>query len=453
MYPLLLCTYLLVALIDSSPVKTNGMYFQPVQQILIADQFIETQIFLPFPEFLPELDKKIKNISVLITQLRMTDNIACKYERTNVPEINGIAETWLLEHVTTEYTNARMDLDTVRLELQHMMDGNHMTSTARAKRIAPLLAAGATAALFGLGIGIGTKLNCGLRGIFGACPNLAAENKLNIKKSIMEINHIQDTVMEIEQNTNNKMFLVASHLSQISKSQKQLADTQEHNWNTVQKHLDILHKNTVEFGDCQQSLFMRTKILHQSIAISNVLNSMLTTIKQFRASVYAYRMSTLASFAVAVDHFIPLSLVPTQHLATVLQAVAQQPHVRNAKLQLAMPITEILSYYETKILTAVHTNELGLMLVVAVPMTRQPVAMTVYRGHHIPMPLNDSMNAITWNIETEYIAVAKDTEEIVLMTHKQLKRCIGSQSMAICYEIFPTLSTKHTCTSRRTKLH
>ena len=72
----------------------------------------------------------------------MTDNIACKYARTNVSEVNGIAETWLLEHVTTECTNARIDLDTVRLELQHMMDGNHMTSTARAKRIAPLLAAG-----------------------------------------------------------------------------------------------------------------------------------------------------------------------------------------------------------------------------------------------------------------------------------------------------------------------
>ena len=413
---------------------------------MIAEQFIEAQIFLPFPDFLPDMDTKIHNISELLSKLRMTDNVACPFDRTNASSIDGIAETWLLKHVKSEYEQARIDLTEIRTELQHLMREPKGTNSTRTKRfVAPLLAAGATAALFGLGIGIGTRLECGLKGIFGSCPDMTKENKLNIKKSIAEINNIQDVVTEVMHNTSHKMFLIASHLSQIIKSQKQMASIQSQNWNVIQEHLNTIDASTVKFGDCQQSLFMRTKILHQAMGISNVLGSMLTTIKSFRTAIYAYRMNTLAAFAVAVDHFIPLSLVPKQHLSTVLAAVAQHKRATDSKLQLAIPISEILSYYETKILTAVRTNELGLLLVIAVPMTRRPVAMTVYHGHHIPMPMNDSTNAITWKLETEYIAVDSHKNEIALMTHNQLKRCIGSQSLALCYEVLPTITTRHTC--------
>ena len=412
---------------------------------MIAEKFVEAQIFLPFPEFLPELDKQIHNISKLIGQLRMNRNVGCTFGKTNATDLNGIAESWLLKHVIAEYDHARADLTEIRLEMHDLMREPRGTNPTRTKRVVTLLAAGATAALFGLGIGIGTRLNCGLKGIFGSCPDMTKENKVNIKKSISHINKLQDSVMEIQQNTSNKMFLVASHLSQITKSQQQFENTQAQNWRTIQEHLDIIHQNTVEWGDCQQSLFMRTKILHQALGLSNILGSMLTTIKTYRTALYAYRLNTLAAFAVAVDHFIPLSLVPKKHLVAVLTSVAQEQEHRGSRMQLAIPISEILGYYETKILTAVRTNELGLLLVIAVPMTRQPVAMIVYRGHHIPMPLNDSDTALKWNLETEYIAVTDTNNEMALMTHHQLKRCIGSQSLALCYEVMPTITTRHTC--------
>ena len=421
------------------------MLFQPVQQIMIAEKFVEAQIFLPFPEFLPEFDKQIHNVSKLIGQLRMNRNVGCTFGKTNATDLNGIAESWLLKHVIAEYGHARADLTEIRLEMKDLMREPKGTNPTRTKRIVPLLAAGATAAIFGLGIGIGTRLNCGLKGIFGSCPDMTKQYKANLKKSISHINTLQDSVMELQKNTSTKMFLVASHLSQIQKSQSQFENTQAQNWRTIQEHLDIIHRNTVEWGDCQQSLFMRTKILHQALGISNVLGSMLTTIKTYRTALYAYRLNTLAAFAVAVDHFIPLSLVPKKHLVAVLTSVAQEQEHRESRMQLAIPISEILGYYETKILTAVRTNELGLLLVIAVPMARHPVAMIVYRGHHIPMPLNNSNNALKWNLETEYIAVTDTNDEIALMTHHQLKRCIGSQSLALCYEVMPTITTRHTC--------
>ena len=251
--------------------------------------------------------------------------------------------------------------------------------------------------------------------------------------------------MEVTQNTSSKMFLVASHLSEVVKSQKQLTATQAHNWKIVEQHLNILDDSTNVFNDCQQSLYIRTKILHQSIALSNVLSSTLTTIKTFRASIQSYKMNTLASFSAAIDRFIPLAWVPKQHLEAVLVSVEQHETAQNSSLHLAIPRSEILSYYETKILTAVRTNELGLMLVIAVPLSKRPVAMTVYRGHHVPMPMPNSTRAIRWKTETEYIAVARDRNEIALLTSQQLQNCIGSQSLAICYEVFPTITTRKTC--------
>ena len=73
---------------------------------MIAEQFIEAQIFLPFPDFLPDMDTKIHNISELLGKLRMTDNVACAFDRTNASSVDGIAEAWLLKHVISEYDQA-----------------------------------------------------------------------------------------------------------------------------------------------------------------------------------------------------------------------------------------------------------------------------------------------------------------------------------------------------------
>ena len=158
------------------------MFFEPVQQILIADQFAEVRILLPFPEFLPKLDEKIANVSMLIRKLRMTDNLRCNFDNDNASQVDGIAETWLLSNVKSEYDAARADLAAVRSDLQFLMREPPGTMSTRDKRFTPVFAAGAAAAVFGLGLGIGSKLDCGIKGIFGSCPDMSKENKANIRK-------------------------------------------------------------------------------------------------------------------------------------------------------------------------------------------------------------------------------------------------------------------------------
>ena len=429
--------------------QLNGILFQPVQHILVADQFAEVQIFLPFPSALPPLTDRIQVLATQIDNLARVENHGCKFFSHNESLPDANIESWLLSRVQLEYETAQQDFHSVQQEIGTLMRESPTLSdptSFRSKRVAtPLLAVGATAALFGLGVGIGSSLNCGIRGIFGSCPDLPEENKNRIKQSIQKINNISATLLEVETSTNHKMFLVTSTLHQIVDSQKQFAAIQNENWQAMHTLVKHLQQYTRESTDCQLSIFMRTKILHQSLAIGNSLHAIFASLVQYRSALAIYRSTVLASFAGAVDNFIPLPLVPKQHLETILIGVEAQQKALDTRLHLAIPHAEILTYYESKILTAVRTNELGILLVVAIPLAKTPVLMTVHQAHLIPMPTPNSSIALNWETEAQFLAVADSRTEIALLTSDQLAHCIGSKSMSICYEMFPTDRSRHTC--------
>ena len=414
---------------------------------MIADQFAEVQIFLPFPANLTALDSRLQNITEKIERLTAIENHWCMFF-PNDTIADAKTETWLLEKVKAEHDAAKAELVDVKLNIAKLMRNSGTSSepsNTREKRITPMLTVGATAALFGLGFGIGTTIECGLKGIFGACPDLAEENKVNIKKSIQKINNLSNAIIEVETNTNNKMFLVTSTLKQIMDRQEHFEAAQETNWRTLDEQLEIIQNYTHRSTECMLSIYMRVKILHQSMAIDNALQTILTSLTQYRAALALYRTTVHASFAVAVNNLIPLPLVPKEHLTEILEAVQQQQQTLNTRLQLAIPPAEILTYYESRILTAIRTNELGLLMVIAVPLAKNPIVMTVYQAHTIPMPTENSTTAIEWKTEAKYIAVAETRNEIALLTDEQLKYCLGSQSMSICYHSFSTDTSRHTC--------
>ena len=428
--------------------QLHGMLFQPIQHILVADQFAQVQLFLPFPQKLPPLTERIQVLTEKIDNLAHIENRGCAFFSTNESLPDAEIETWLLTRVKAEHSAAKADSENIRLELGNLMRESPTSSVptnSRNKRFPPLMAVGATAALFGLGVGIGSSLNCGIRGIFGSCPDLPEENKVQIKESIRKINNISATLLEVETDANNKMFLVTSTLHQIVDTQEQFSKIQNANWKTMNALIDHMQQFTRKSTDCQLSIFMRTKILHQTMAIGNTLHAIFASLVQYRSALAIYRASVLASFAGIVDNFIPIQLLPKHHLADVLQNVESQQQKLDTRLHLAIPSAEILTYYESKILTAVRTNELGIMLVIAVPLAKSPVIMTVYQAHTIPMPTPNSTIALKWDTEATYLAVTDSRTEVALLTREQLAHCIGSKSMAICYEMFPTDRSRHTC--------
>ena len=123
-----------------------------------------------------------------------------------------------------------------------------------------------------------------------------------------------------------------------------------------------------------------------------------------------------------------MSLVPRQQLLEILTMVHLQQNGLQDRLSLAVPIQDILSYYETKLVTQVEAIESGLILTLAIPMASKSTVMNLLHAIPIPMPDGDTGKALVWRLEAKYMAVSDDGE-LAFIDDKELENCIGPKNM------------------------
>ena len=91
-----------------------------------------------------------------------------------------------------------------------------------------------------------------------------------------------------------------------------------------------------------------------------------------------------------------MSLVPRDSLIKILEDVSKmQSHARD-QLSLAIPMDEILSYYEAQHLTDVVTIKEGLLMKIAIPLASRQTSFTVFHAIPVPMPQYEKDKAIMW---------------------------------------------------------
>ena len=73
--------------------------------------------------------------------------------------------------------------------------------------------------------------------------------------------------------------------------------------------------------------------------------------------------------------------------------------------------------------------------------------MTTYQALPFPIPQMDDVEAIQWEIESEYMAVSEDGRELALISRNQLDMCIGSSRYSICHEGLATEGVQPSCVS------
>ena len=74
----------------------------------------------------------------------------------------------------------------------------------------------------------------------------------------------------------------------------------------------------------------------------------------YRVAIYSYKLTILNSVMLMVNKLIPMALLPRSDLEEVLRDVNHWQSDTNERLSLAIPITQILTYYETKIFKCRH---------------------------------------------------------------------------------------------------
>ena len=81
-----------------------------------------------------------------------------------------------------------------------------------------------------------------------------------------------------------------------------------------------------------------------------------------------------------------MSLVPREALLTVSDDVASEQWRKSVRLSLAIPIVEIIAYYELQLLRDIFVVEQGLIMRIAYPLAPKDSAFTVFRAFALPIP-------------------------------------------------------------------
>ena len=146
-----------------------------------------------------------------------------------------------------------------------------------------------------------------------------------------------------------------------------------------------------------------------------------------------------------LNQYLPMSLVPRQPLLTILENVAAEQSRSKDRRSLAIPMDEIISYYDSRLLRDVTTVDQGLVMRIAIPLASKQTAFTVFRSIAVPMPQLEPNLAIKWKLEAPYLAISEDNMETAYLTEYDLSRCIGSSRYQICLDMIATETGHGSC--------
>ena len=240
--------------------------------------------------------------------------------------------------------------------------------------------------------------------------------------------------MEIVARTDQKFFLVADELAKVYKVQNQTQENQNRNWKLVEEKFAIEYHNLNAKATCMDNQAIQQQLNFNFDRAASLLLTLYVDIKSYRAALYSFRINVINAIPTLLDKRLPISLVPRKSLVKILDAVHDSQKNAPGRLTLTIAMTEILSYYDAKLVQEISTVEDGLLLTLAIPQASSKTVFKVYRANVIPMPQKDSVDALQWVFEGEYLAISEGQMETTVLTTSQYDNCLGSPRYRICHE-------------------
>ena len=223
-----------------------------------------------------------------------------------------------------------------------------------------------------------------------------------------------------------------NELAALQAIQAEMSRTQNTNWAITQEQFDIYADNFNILRDCDQLLFANQQLNFNFDTISSLL-------AMIHASVKSFRMNLLNSIPVLLQGHFPMSLNPMESLLVILDHVAFQQAKAADRLSLAIPTSDLLSYYDSRLLADAVTISEGLLLTLNIPLASKQTVFVLYEAKTISMPYpDDPQLAITWKLEATYLALSDDHMESSVLSKDQFEQCLGSSKYRICSKTFTT---------------
>ena len=434
---------------DSGAILANGIIFNHVTKILLAEKFINVDFLVPFPKFEMNVSAELSAYINKLAPLWDASSWQCHLDySTNFQKNDSTFDIdWLLHQVENEVTLATKELEALRIYTSSFLNTEDTTAQNRNRkpRAAPLaMMALASVGLFGSGIALGSG-SCGLRGIFGSCHDRAKQNAKNIEELAEFTESLTQDVFKLRNEVNDKFFTVTTELEALKSVQKEMLEVQNRNWRIIEEHFEVFQHNIHVLRDCDQLLFSRQQINFNYDTISSLLALTFANIKSYRGALYTYKINMMNSIQPLLNNYLPMSLVPRQALLAILDDVASEQWRKSDRLSLAIPMDEIIAYYESQLLRDVLVVEQGLIMRIAIPLATKDSAFTVFRAIAVPMPQPEPDLAIKWKLEAPYLAISENNKETAFLTEYDLGRCIGSSRYQICLDMIATETGHDSC--------
>ena len=424
---------------------SDGIIFHKETKILLAEKFVNVEFLIPFPNYnftqkdaITTLLQKLSNMWKLpsaFCPLAFSTGFNSSSEKFNLD--------WLVKKITEETDAAKTEVDLIRSETAQFLTPHEEQSRARRSSDG----AGAASLLAGIGLGIVMQElgGCGITGIFGGCQKVGRKNAENIQRLSEFTSVLTDHVLEYTEKANEKFYLISSELKEIEKIQREMADTQNKNWRIVEEQFEVFEKNFHILRDCSQMLFSNQQLNFNFDTVASLLAVLYADIKSYRSALYAYKINVQNSIPILLCKRLPMSSVPRDSLTAILESVHDSQKHSTDRLSLAIPMKDLLSYYDAQLLTEVSSLEQGLLLTLSMPLASKQKAFDVYRSQLVPMPQPDPSEAIQWITEGPYLAVSQDTIETTVLSERQFSNCLGSAQYRIFHETMETHLGQSSC--------
>ena len=136
---------------------------------------------------------------------------------------------------------------------------------------------------------------------------------------------------------------------------------------------------------------------------------------------------------------LPMSLIPMESLLAIMDSVSLRQWKAEDRLTLAIPASDLLSYYDSRLIADAITVSEGLLLTLNIPLASQQTVFTLSEVYLILMPFpEDPQTALAWNIETPFLALSENKLESSVLSEEQFEHCLDLSKYRICSEAFPT---------------
>ena len=427
-----------------TPQESNGIVFNRVKTVILAERYTHVSFLLPFPKLNIEVEAGLGNLTAIISEYWNAVPGDCLELRDKV--VPDTQTRRLLEETQRAFSDAKRELQEIQDELDSILKPPQ-DSRRRPRRLAGVALLAAAAAGAGL-LTLGAHLTktC-IAGVLGPCKDerQIAANQRDIELLARTLVQNNRRWTEIQTQTDEKFFMVAHDLNTLQKTQQIIQENQQEIWNATVTSVNGLRNGLKHMMVCTEFLFTRSQLNLMRLTLTTKLQTLHASLQAFRAAVWSYRATLLDAIPGLAVGLLPMALVPRTTLLQILETIHAEQAKDREHLTLALTLDNLLRYYETPLVKRAEHTEEGILITMAIPLTTRNLIMDVFRAITIPMPINDTETAIVWAPETTYLAVGHELTETALLTKEQLEECQGPNDVAICQHGFPTTHNRESC--------